>query len=129
MADATRELSDFAGGARVLVVEDEEDTLDALSEVLVALGYEVETARNGAEAMVRMRTSTPDLVLLDLSMPVMNGWDFHSRMRRDPDFCETPVVAVTAIAQPRRSIFDAYLRKPFELDTLAFAVERALHAA
>src|SRR6478672_9494529 len=61
---------------RVLVVDDDPDILDALSEILEVEGYKVQRARNGREALQRIEQDMPDLVLLDLMMPVMDGWEF-----------------------------------------------------
>jgi len=104
---------------RVLVVDDEDDIRETVAEVLLAEGYDVETAPNGLEALRRVGDHPIDLVLLDLMMPVMDGWSFQTRLRADPKTASLCVVAVTASwdagADPG---FNAYLPKPFDLGQL-----------
>jgi hypothetical protein len=69
---------------RVLVVDDDPDILDALSEILEVEGYEVQRARNGREALERLEQMLPDVVLLDLMMPVMDGWEFARSLSPRP---------------------------------------------
>ncbi|MBI4862420.1 MAG: response regulator [Candidatus Riflebacteria bacterium] len=75
---------------RILIVDDEETILDLLSEALFADGYEVMTASNGACALDRMRETPPDLVLLDLYMPVMDGYEVLEKIRAEPAFKAIP---------------------------------------
>jgi CheY-like chemotaxis protein len=110
---------------RVLVVDDEEDIRVSLADVLSAEGYDVDTAPNGFEAWQRLQAQRPDVVLVDLMMPVMNGWDFQARVRHDPMHATTPLVAVSAVRDPDSGTrFNAYLRKPFDIETLLGVVER-----
>ena len=85
----------------VLIVEDNMDTLDLMDAMLSSQGYDTMRASNGLEALEQMRHRRPCLVLLDLMMPVMNGWEFRRRQSQDPALCSVPVVAVTAVADIR----------------------------
>ena len=106
---------------RVLIVDDDEHILDFLGLALEDEGYLVETASNGAEALERVATSAPDVILLDLWMPVMDGWQFLREYRAQPG-PHAAVIALTAAQyDPARHTdidADAFLTKPFSLDTL-----------
>ena len=106
---------------RVLIVDDDEHILDFLGLALEDEGYLVETASNGAEALERVATSAPDVILLDLWMPVMDGWQFLREYRGQPG-PHAAVIALTAAQyDPARHTdidADAFLTKPFSLDTL-----------
>jgi CheY-like chemotaxis protein len=111
----------------VLIVEDDPDVLDACVGVLSDEGYEVSMARNGREALELLRTGPhPVVILLDLMMPVMNGFEFRARQLADPSIAGLPVVVVTAGAASNR-VRElrplAYLTKPFELNDLLRVVE------
>ncbi len=111
----------------VLVVEDDEATREAFALVLRGAGIRVETAGNGREGLERLRRERPCCVLLDLMMPVMDGWQFREAQRADPALAAVPVVVCTAAgACPRAAELraEAYLRKPVEPDHLLEAVRR-----
>jgi CheY-like chemotaxis protein len=115
---------------RVLVVDDEPQIVDMLRELLVELGYAVETAANGIEALRLVPEFEPGVVLLDLQMPGMSGSQVLDRLRHERP--GLPVVIVTgntdvAVARSTlaRGAFD-YLRKPFEFDALARVVAAAV---
>src|SRR5215212_857675 len=81
----------------VLVVDDEQGLLEVVRFALEGEGFEVETARNGVEALERLRTGMrPSLVLLDLMMPVMSGWEFLDEIARSPSLEPPPIVVLTA---------------------------------
>ncbi|MBK7863433.1 MAG: response regulator [Archangiaceae bacterium] len=110
----------------VLIVDDDEDIREALGEVLADLGYAVVKARNGREALslVRGLPQPPQLILLDLMMPVMNGWQFLEAHGTDHEVASIPVVVMTAA---RQSAVDApavkaVLRKPIAYDDLVGVV-------
>jgi len=111
----------------VLVVDDDPDILDALSEILHVEGYEVQRARNGREALQRLEEGLPDLVLLDLMMPVMDGWEFARSLSGD---ARPPIIVLSAdrnVSSRAREIGAVeWLAKPFELSELLAAVGRAL---
>ncbi len=111
--------------ARVLVVDDELDIREAVTEVLSYEGHEVFTASDGAEALRKCLALQPDLVLLDLMMPGMNGWEFRSAQLRDSDIAEIPVVVLSALGRVSTIDALAFLPKPFGLDDLLELVRRA----
>ena len=107
----------------VLIVEDDLDIREALSQVLEFEGYPVATAVNGEEALKYLANSEPPgLILLDLMMPVMDGWQFRLEQKKHPEWSQIPVVIVSAdgqVGQKAASIgASGYLKKPVELDTL-----------
>ncbi len=84
----------------ILIVEDDDDSRRMLELLLASNDYETMSARNGAEALERMRERKPCLVLLDLQMPVMSGWEFRERQLQDPELADVPVLCVTAFFNP-----------------------------
>lgn len=114
-------------GLSVLVVDDERDIRESLVAVLCGEGYTVASAANGREALDRVDAGArPTLVLVDLMMPVMDGWRFLDAARRHPDLATTPIVAVSAFTRdPDTSgVFSAYLQKPFSVAALLAEVRR-----
>ena len=105
--------------ATVLVVDDGEDVRRLLKIALERTGYQVLTAANGAEALQSMKARVPCLVLLDLMMPVMNGWDFLNAKNSDPRHAAVPVVVITAAGHVD-SVPGAqgFLRKPLDLNSI-----------
>lgn len=87
---------------RVLIVEDDEDVLQMMQLLLGSSGYETSCARNGLEALAEMRDHRPCMVLLDLQMPVMDGFQFRERQLADPELAAVPVVCITAHYDPAR---------------------------
>lgn len=112
--------------ATVLIVEDEQDIRDSVAEALSDEGYDVVRAADGAEALEKMHECHPVLVLLDLMMPRMNGWQFRTAQRSDPESAGIPVIVLSALG--RVSDIDAadFLQKPFDLDRLLSAVRAQL---
>ena len=114
---------------RVLVVDDDPDILDALSEILEVEGYDVQRARNGREALQRLEQEMPDLVLLDLMMPVMDGWEFARSLSPG---ARPPIIVLSAdrnvSAKAREIGALGWLAKPFELSELLAAVRSAVPA-
>lgn len=106
----------------VLVVDDERDIREAMAEVLKDEGYEVVDAPDGAEGLRQLRAHHPSLVLLDLMMPGMNGWEFCAARKRDPDLSDIPVVVISALGRVSGIDACAFLQKPFELDALVSTV-------
>jgi len=113
-------------GAKVLVVDDEEPILGMVCEVLADAGYEVLRARNGIEALDQIKRARPSLILLDMRMPVMDGWRFAAALSREQ--VAIPVVVMTAAEDARRWAAEigaeGYLAKPFDLDHLLDVVRR-----
>jgi len=112
----------------VLVVDDDRDIRETLQEVLELEGYEVATARNGLEALARMRAARPALVLLDLFMPVMDGIEFRRRQLEEVELSDVPVVVVSAAAGIEERIaalgVTGHLEKPLRIERLFEVVER-----
>ncbi|MBA3463283.1 MAG: response regulator [Deltaproteobacteria bacterium] len=108
--------------ARVLVVEDDQDIREAVVEAITGRGYEVVEAENGAVALDRMREHAPCIVLLDLMMPVMDGWEVVAQMDTEPSLAAVPICIVSAHDRdlPRNV---AVLRKPVSLASLLQTVE------
>jgi CheY-like chemotaxis protein len=109
---------------RVLIVEDDVDIRETLGDLLQTEGYETAAAGNGLEALAAARRARPDLIVLDLMMPVMDGWQFRSEQRQDPALAAIPVIVISASAGSRAIDADTYLEKPFSLDRLVEAVAR-----
>jgi CheY-like chemotaxis protein len=114
---------------RVLVVDDQPDICALLVDVLAAEGYAVTTASNGAEALERLEESLPDLMLLDIRMPVMDGWEVLHQRQQQPAWRALPVVACSAsyerdLQQAKALGATDYLAKPFDLNVLLDVVSR-----
>jgi CheY-like chemotaxis protein len=107
--------------ARILVVEDDENIRELVDVILSGAGYEVMTAPDGAAALQVVGNTRPDLVLLDMRMPVMDGWEFARQYRARPE-PHAPIVVLTAArdAAQRAAEIDAngYLGKPFDMKSL-----------
>src|ERR1700691_32690 len=84
--------------AKILLVEDNEMNRDMLSRRLVRKGYEVVVALDGAQGVALARSETPDLILMDMSLPVMSGWDATRSLKANPETGLIPVIALTAHA-------------------------------
>lgn len=116
--------------ARLLVVDDEDSLVHLLNDALRFAGYDVVMARTGREALERVKDSSPDLVVLDVMLPDLDGFEVCRRLRRDGD--DVPVVFLTARDDPDglRTGFtgggDDYLTKPFSLEELRFRIEAVL---
>lgn len=116
-------------GKRVLIVEDNEATRETLSLILRSGGFDVATADNGRSALDMLRVhERPSVILLDLMMPVMDGWQFRAEQRRDERIADIPVVVCTA-SEASRAHDDtlraaAYLTKPIEIAELLDAIRR-----
>lgn len=116
---------------RILLVEDDADLREALCEVLVGSGHTVISAVDGTEGLRQMRACRPDVVVLDLMMPRLDGWQFRLAQRDDPMLATTPVVAISASSSATAAAVDAdlYLRKPFDAKTLLHAIDDVINAS
>lgn len=118
--------------ARILIVDDNPTNVKVLQTRLVAEGYEVVTAGDGEEGLATARQQTPDLILLDVMMPKLDGIEVCRRLRADSDFPFTPIIMVTAMADSRDVIAgleaggDEYLTKPVDHAALAARVRSML---
>jgi CheY-like chemotaxis protein len=110
----------------VLIVEDDDDVREFMQLLVSSCGYETMTARDGEEALARMRERRPCMVLLDLQMPRMDGWDFRERQLQDVELRQIPVVCVTAFFDPAQVTRQLGLRcilKPADFPAIIDAVE------
>ncbi len=118
----------------ILVVDDNRDNVEILSAFLESRGYNVACAEDGKTALARLEEVKPALVLLDVMMPGMDGWEVCRTIKRHPEFGSTRVVMVTAKGgyedkfEGMRSGADDYIVKPVDLSELAEKVERNLAA-
>ena len=109
----------------VLVVDDEFDLTNTLRAILEGEGYRVETCANGREALDRLRAAPPDLVLMDVMMPLASGLEVLQEMRRSPGLEQVPVILMSVIAPSVKRTeyaWHAFLRKPFSLQALVKTV-------
>lgn len=117
---------------KVLVVDDEQGFIELIRDRLEAKGFDVITAINGREALEMAHTEEPDLMILDVMMPEMNGYDVCRKIKIDKKFSDMPIIILTAKFQPNDIEFgkemgaDAYLTKPLELETLSDKMDELL---
>jgi CheY-like chemotaxis protein len=118
--------------SRLLLVEDNEDSRDALSRHLRRKGYEVLTAMDGRQGLAAARSEPPDLVLMDMSLPVLDGWEATRQLKADPQTRHIPVIALTAhaMAGDREKALaagcDEYDTKPVEFARLLGKIQGLL---
>jgi len=118
--------------ARILVVEDNDRNLKLVRDVLVFAGFEVLEAQTGEQGVAIAETTLPDLVLMDLQLPGIDGAEALRRLRDNPATAELPVVAVTAFAmkedgeRTRQAGFDGYITKPLSVRSLPDQVRNYL---
>ncbi|PFA70345.1 DNA-binding response regulator [Bacillus sp. AFS015802] len=114
---------------KVLLVDDEENIVDVCARYLVREGYEVMEAFNGKEALERYESFQPDIVILDIMMPEMDGWQVAEKIREDHDI---PIIMLTALGQEKDRIYgltigaDDYVTKPFSPRELLLRVKNVL---
>ncbi len=114
----------------VLIIEDEKLIIVSTQMVLESVGFQVESATDGEEGIKKAKEVKPDLILLDIMMPGIDGWETLKRLKRDPDTQAIPVVIFTAREHARGHQKSAemgaagYFRKPFEPDELIELVEK-----
>ena len=115
---------------RVLVIEDDVDTQTILVLAFSTHGYIVSTASNGHEGLIAARRQPPDVILLDLAMPVLDGFGFRTSQLKDPALASIPVICVSgrhdASEVARRMGIDRCLPKPFDLEVMLEEVARLL---
>lgn len=116
----------------ILIVDDEPDNLNVARKILAFNGAQILTATNGEEGLAMMADAVVTFVLLDLSMPKMDGWEMYQRVRANGTLKATPIIALTAHAMEedrKRALemgFDGYITKPFRIDTLLDDIRDAL---
>lgn len=118
---------------RVVCIEDEPEMIDLVRLILGRKGYEVIGANGGIEGLDAVRRERPDIILLDLMMPDMDGWEVYQQIKADPALKQIPVVVVTAKAQSIDKVLglhiakvDDYITKPFGPQELLESIEKIL---
>ncbi|MGD2252804.1 MAG: response regulator [Anaerolineales bacterium] len=121
---------------RVVCIEDEPEMIDLVRLILAGKGFEVIGADGGVEGLETVRREKPDLILLDLMMPDMDGWEVYQQVKADQELQHIPVVVVTAKAQSIDKVLglhiakvDDYITKPFGPQELLESVEKILGMA
>ena len=105
----------------VLIVEDDVELRDMMAQLLTLEGFVAAAVANGREALEYLgRGNRPDIILLDLMMPVMDGWEFRRKQQSDPALAKVPVVVLSALDHRRAAEVDAvaFLKKPLDFDRL-----------
>lgn len=119
---------------RVLVVEDEDSIAIALDYLITREGYVYDRLANGGDAMTHIRRTHPDLVLLDVMLPEVSGYEICQEMRLDPSLADVKILIMTArgsAIEPRKGLAlgaDGFIAKPFDLKELRNQVRRLLEA-
>lgn len=115
---------------KILIVDDEYFLAEVIKSRLVVLGYDVEIAEHGEAALAFLKNEIPDLILMDVMMPVLDGWETTKRIKADEHLKKIPVVFLTARAQHEDHLKasevggDDYLSKPFEAEELVAKVKK-----
>ena len=121
-------------GEHILIVDDYPDALDIWALYLGSLGYQVSTAHDGADAIAQAERLLPDLIVLDLELPYVSGFDVAKHLRANPDTQSIPLIAATGYSHPGqldRAIeagFDQIVIKPADPDMLVTEIERLLNS-
>jgi two-component system, cell cycle response regulator DivK len=117
---------------RILVVEDQEDNRQILRDLLGNAGYDMVEAENGEEALAEVEKQRPDLILMDIQLPVMDGYEATRRIKANPDLKAIPIIVVTSYAlsgdegKARDAGCDAYVTKPYSPRQLLAKVKEFL---
>jgi DNA-binding response OmpR family regulator len=118
---------------KILCIEDEDEMIDLIRLILNRRGFEIYGANGGKDGLQRIRKDHPDLVLLDLMMPEMDGWEVYQQMKADDSTKNIPVIVVTAKAQAIDKVLglhiakvDDYITKPFSPQELLASVDHVL---
>ena len=130
--EARRVQNEDVTGWKVLVVDDQPDNIKVVQLALHFHGADVRTAQNGVQGLKILETFMPTLIILDLSMPEMNGWEMLAQLKTDSKFDKIPVIALTAHAMEgdRESVlkagFTGYIPKPFSVITIISDIKSIL---
>jgi len=118
---------------KMMVVDDEEDTINMMKSIFEEEDFEVEVARDGPECLDKLKTFVPDIILLDIMMPKMNGWVVFLNLQKNPEFRKIPVMVVSAKplseeSQNKVTLLGVkdYVIKPFEISTLTAKVKSVI---
>lgn len=118
--------------AKILVVDDEKQFIEMMTFRLEAWGHEVIPACDGREGLMKAKSESPDLILLDVMMPEMDGFEVCSLLKNDKQYSGIPIIICTAMAQnidlksSEKAGADAYISKPFDHDILRAKIEELL---
>jgi DNA-binding response OmpR family regulator len=114
----------------ILCIDDERPMLDLIAQALKLFGYQVTGITSGEQGLALMRRRKPDLLLLDLMMPQLNGWDIYRAMKSDETLSSVPVIVITArVPSSNRIIIedlppvDDYITKPFDVERLIRSIQ------
>ena len=117
---------------RILIVEDTEDNRQIMRDLLSSAGYELIEAQTGEDGVAMAKTHRPDLILMDIQLPVIDGYEATRRIKKDPDLRRIPIIAVTSYAlsgdeaKTRAAGCDGYVAKPFSPRELLLKVRQLL---
>jgi|YelNatPaOPRAMG01_1025707.scaffolds.fasta_scaffold326444_1 chemosensory pili system protein ChpA (sensor histidine kinase/response regulator) len=115
---------------RVLFVDDSPTIVEAAYDELNEKGYEVDVAYNGVEALKMIEKSIPDIIILDIEMPKLKGYEVAEIIKMRPDLAKIPLIALTAVSLEtigeKAKYFDAYLVKPFGFEEMIEMVEKKI---
>jgi two-component system cell cycle response regulator DivK len=117
---------------RILIVEDNEDNEELMRFLMERAGYEVITVENGLDGVEAARREKPDIILMDLSLPELDGWSAARQIKQDPELNNIPLIAVTAHTLPgdrRKALeagFDSYISKPINIHLFDVTVGEVL---
>jgi len=116
---------------KIVYIEDEQEMIDLVSLILSRKGYEIIGANGGREGLEIVKSELPDLILLDLMMPDLDGWDVYQQLKAEEDTSDIPVIVITAKAQSIDKVLglhiakvDDYISKPFSPQDLVKSIER-----
>lgn len=119
---------------RIVCIEDDPAMVDLFTLILSSKGYDIKSALGGQEGLRLVEDEKPDLILLDLMMPDMSGWDVYQRIKSNNDLKDTPVIIVTAKAHTMDKVLGLeiarvqdYVTKPFSPEELVSRVEQVLN--
>lgn len=118
---------------KILVVDDEIVFVEAIRRILTKRGYEVIAACNGKEALEKVRNENPDLMILDIVMPEINGYEVCKELRQDPLYKHLPIIMLTVKQEKEDKIkgmelgSDEYMAKPFHPKELLLRIKKVLH--
>ncbi len=119
---------------RIIYIEDDPEMIDLVALILNRQGFQVKGALGGSEGLDLVRNELPDLVLLDLMMPDIDGWEVYQQIKANPSTARTPVIIITAKAQEIDRVLglqiakvDDYISKPFKPKELVDSIHRILH--
>jgi len=119
---------------KILIVDDDDSIRRTIRYCFdeINLDYDFDDAKNGEEALKKLKKEKlPDLILLDIMMPEMNGWDLAAEIRKNNEWCQIPILFLTAVSDPDsknygKILSDDFITKPFEMDDLIKSVENIL---